>query len=131
MKPTQSDMDFGLDIFNHLAGLSKNKINNVKGLAQLIADHREQAEIEKQEQFDRMAAYILTVMREVAWEGGNLYGADAQELGESFGLLKPFTVTPEDIDNGKVDYCEVGDTAYSLPDWLIEAAKRHEARKEK
>jgi len=86
----------------------------------------EQAESEKQKQFDRMAAYILTVMRDVVWEGGNLYGADAQELGESFGLLNPFTVTPEDVDSGNVNYCDVGDTAYRLQDWLIEAAKRHE-----
>lgn len=73
-----------------------------------------------------VSAFVLEVIRDTAFEGGDLDGCDVQDMGEKYGVLQPRTVTQEHLENHEVDdYLSEGDTAYFFPDWLLKGANRH------
>ncbi len=81
-----------------------------------------------EKKFNMMAAFIQKLTSESAFSGHDLDGSDVQEYGEEYGVLEAHKVTQEHLDGDVVDgcCCEVGDTAYFFPDWLIAAAEKGE-----
>ena len=81
---------------------------------------------ENQSKFNMMAAFIQKITSESAFSGYDIDGGDVQEYGEEYGVLEAREVTQEHLDDDVVDICEVGDTAYFFPDWLIRAGEKGE-----
>lgn len=69
---------------------------------------------------DRAAReFTRWVIRNTAWQGGNLDGGDVQEMAEKLGIVERQTATAENRNEWQfIDYCAVGDAFYVFSEWI-------------
>ncbi len=75
-----------------------------------------------------LAEFARKIVQDYLFDGSDYAGVDIQDDAEAAGIIEPFTISQQDIDDARIntEYCNVGDISYRFADWMQTALQQGE-----